>query len=1168
MDAEGNVTFTPNATFTGTTSSIPYTVNDNDGNTSEPADLTVTYSQAPKSSIALEKVGLLDKGSDGVVNVGDVINYTFKVTNTGNVALTNVMISDPKVTIKGGPIASLAPAVIDSTTFTASYVLTQADINAGVVENTAEVAGIDPLGNSITDKSDDPSDPANVDPDGDGNPDDPTLTDIPQNPAMTLVKDKPINNDADGSGNITEGDTLTYTITATNTGNSTLTNVVVSDPLITPSSKTCASLEVSKTCVLTGSYVVTAQDAANGGRENTATVKSDSTKLVSASVSVPVVIVTHPPVAVDDSKTNQPLGQPVTIQTVSNDSDIDNNLAPNTVVLIGPTGLGLKQLVVDGEGTWVVDPTTGNITFTPEAGFIGDPSPVNYLVKDTTGLSSNLATIAIDYEEPAALTGTVWLDRDKDGKIDSNEERKAGWTLKIKDSDGNIIATTVTDANGNYSVTGLIPAEYSVEFYTPAGLYVATSVTDGSLKPGETLNLPLPIDPSGIVYDSTTREPLANVRLQLVNSQGKPVAESCLGEGQQNQVTLEDGLYAFDVKPDADVSCPNGDTYSIRVLDVPAGYYTDSTIIPPSKAVFDGSSDEANCTVDKIANSGSCEVQGQPDAPKIGQDTTYFMDFILESGDKNIIFNHLALDSQTARIVEIKDDAILLSKSVNKKQVSVGDQLYYTIVAENTTDEALEIDIRDDLPTGFKFTSGAAKQVKSGIDGRFDKSDYAAATKVASSGFDPVRFGVITIQPGEKVQIGYLLKVGTGAAQGNATNTAQAFATGSTTDIASNVATASVSVIADNVLDQSTLIGKVFHDRDGDGYQDNADATGVKVKSDYFGWHSLNLGTITGRVSVLDDPAKHRKIVRMPYTRKNDFKVITAEGTMITVDNHGQVSESHIGDKAKGLTAQEISVSTRRIRAIPTQTPVKSRRVPAKVMDVLEITITNQGIHEEGIPGVRLATVGGLLIETDGYGRYHIPDVDGGRRGSAKNFIIKVDPATLPQGARFTTENPRVLRLSGSALNKINFGVKLPVQAAPVRHQKQGAVYRTETRKQVTKRQVPVYRSVDVNLGSIFFDKDKYQIRADQRGVMADIAKKIKRYGRGHIIIDAYTDSRHTARYNIQLAKRRAFTVRAELMKRLGARIMRNVKVEVDPKAFNEVPHNDSKAIDYKQSFR
>jgi len=111
-------------------------------------------------------------------------------------------------------------------------------------------------------------------------------------------------------------------------------------------------------------------------------------------------------------------------------------------------------------------------------------------------------------------------------------------------------------------------------------------------------------------------------------------------------------------------------------------------------------------------------------------------------------------------------------------------------------------------------------------------------------------------------------------------------------------------------------------------------------------------------------------------------------------------------------------------------------------------------------------------------------------------------------------------------------------------------VNKTQTRK------VPVYKSVDVKLGSIFFDNDKHNIRADQRGVMDDISNKIKQYGRGHITIDAYTDSRSNAEYNIALAKRRANTVRAELQRRLGNKLMRNVKVEVDPRATQEIPHN------------
>lgn len=87
-----------------------------------------------------------------------------------------------------------------------------------------------------------------------------------------------------------------------------------------------------------------------------------------------------------------------------------------------------------------------------------------------------------------------------------------------------------------------------------------------------------------------------------------------------------------------------------------------------------------------------------------------------------------------------------------------------------------------------------------------------------------------------------------------------------------------------------------------------------------------------------------------------------------------------------------------------------------------------QDYNEEGIPGVRLATVEGLIIETDGYGRYHIPDVERERSSITihkyHHFIIKIDGASLPEGATFTTENPRVFWAKNSALNKVNFGVR------------------------------------------------------------------------------------------------------------------------------------------------
>ena len=96
----------------------------------------------------------------------------------------------------------------------------------------------------------------------------------PAAPALDLAKVFANNADEDGSGSISIGDTLTYTIVATNSGNFDQTDVVVTDNLITPSSNTCTSVAVGGTCTLTGTYVVTSADA-GANLTNTASVVSD-----------------------------------------------------------------------------------------------------------------------------------------------------------------------------------------------------------------------------------------------------------------------------------------------------------------------------------------------------------------------------------------------------------------------------------------------------------------------------------------------------------------------------------------------------------------------------------------------------------------------------------------------------------------------------------------------------------------------------------------------------------------------------------------------------------------------------------------------------------------------------------------------------------------------------
>ena len=133
-------------------------------------------------SLSVTKAGVFnDENGDLSAQVGETISYTFTVTNTGNITLYNIVITDPipDVIVEGGPIEVLAPGEVDSTTYTATYVITQADIDAGEFVNQALVTAEDTNGNTVEDTSDDPNDPTDVDINGDGEPDDPTVVILP-----------------------------------------------------------------------------------------------------------------------------------------------------------------------------------------------------------------------------------------------------------------------------------------------------------------------------------------------------------------------------------------------------------------------------------------------------------------------------------------------------------------------------------------------------------------------------------------------------------------------------------------------------------------------------------------------------------------------------------------------------------------------------------------------------------------------------------------------------------------------------------------------------------------------------------------------------------------------------------------------------------------------------
>jgi len=213
-----------------------------DGTTTSPTDdATVTGTQSPALSIEKEAQ---EADFD---TVGDILTYEYTVTNIGNVGISNIAVTDDRISNVSCSVATIGngDAVLDPTetvVCTASYTVTQDDLDAGEVTNIASVDGT-PSGGDLT------------------SPETSETVDAVQSPELTLVK-SPVETTFNAVGDI-----LNYTYEVSNTGNVLISNIVVTDDRI--SSVTCdvpaignadANLDPGEVVICTASYSVTQDD--------------------------------------------------------------------------------------------------------------------------------------------------------------------------------------------------------------------------------------------------------------------------------------------------------------------------------------------------------------------------------------------------------------------------------------------------------------------------------------------------------------------------------------------------------------------------------------------------------------------------------------------------------------------------------------------------------------------------------------------------------------------------------------------------------------------------------------------------------------------------------------------------------------------------------------------
>ena len=491
--------------------------------------------------------------------------------------------------------------------------------------------------------------------------------------------------------------------------------------------------------------------------------------------------------------------------------------------------------------------------------------------------TSNICFVDTPLQRAAGLSGHVWIDGGTKKVLDASDKRLPQWIVEVYDmSDpaaqgktftelvrgGLAKQTYTTDSQGYYEACNLEPkSTYRILFRDPANRIAFPGVVtnEQGLVTGSDyysqvkdregfqvleVNLPsgnggpgcggqgvaapeqsLPLDPNGVVYDSTTRAPVPGAKVTLLpegictgydpllhvinyETYGKDA------QGNPFMITGDNGFYKFLLS--GDPTAPQSCQFRLTVEE-PAGYKpAPSTSIGPKPPLL------------TPAGPGIFNVQPQKSAPTGNEDTSYH--FLLNLGLKNqeVFNNHVPLDP-------FVPGNIVLTKQGDKRLVEVGDTVLYTITVRLLEGDPVgQATVRDRLPAGFTLVRGTVRV-----------NNVPVVDPLG--GLGPVLgFNLGPLKPNVEAKLTYRVRVGVGAQQGDGVNTARAHGCSTVAgcldpislvplanSVASNEAQYKVEVTGGVFTDSACVLGKVFVDCNNNHLQD-AEELGIPGVRLYF----------------------------------------------------------------------------------------------------------------------------------------------------------------------------------------------------------------------------------------------------------------------------------------------------------------------------------------------
>ncbi|PIY82871.1 MAG: hypothetical protein COY78_04470 [Candidatus Omnitrophica bacterium CG_4_10_14_0_8_um_filter_44_12] len=329
----------------------------------------------------------------------------------------------------------------------------------------------------------------------------------------------------------------------------------------------------------------------------------------------------------------------------------------------------------------------------------------------------------------------------------------ASVTLTAKDANGNLLLSNVAsgtvNASGDYTITS---SDYTTALVK--GINYLSVTVDGVTSSIREISF---VDPFGVVFDAVSNNPVQGAVVTIYTSAGVQCVPGVqiAATDSNPQTTGADGVYGF--------LTINGDFY----FTVSASGYA----YPSAKTSF---------------SSGRTIV----------------------TGSKGEVFSVAGAVIEMDHPVDSNGLLLKVNKDANKKEVTVGDIVTYTVTIQNpTSSDVTGVYLEDKIPAGFKYISGKV------ILDNLAISDPA--------GNRPLTFSIGTITAGQTRTLKYQLVVGSGVSFGNYANTA--FAKYADGTVISNQASKTVKVVPDPLFDLGTVIGKVFWDRNENGIQDQGE---------------------------------------------------------------------------------------------------------------------------------------------------------------------------------------------------------------------------------------------------------------------------------------------------------------------------------------------------------